>query len=124
MNSLMTDFAKILHSRIDQDYRNDGPLLLFTMCNHIHRNHLHIWMTHISLLVVLVELIDDHFLPRGMVTIKLTAETLTQITKFLSNRIRVTQIIDVSEMGDSIDLVLVLLKIPGPDYQALLMDVQ
>jgi hypothetical protein len=59
-----------------------------------------------------------------MVTIKITADTLTQITKFLSNRIRVTQIIDVSEMGDSIDLVLVLLKIPGPDYQALLEDVQ
>jgi hypothetical protein len=40
MNSLTTDFATILHSRIDQDYSNDGPLLLFTMCNHIHRNHL------------------------------------------------------------------------------------
>jgi hypothetical protein len=40
MNSLTTDFATILHSRIDQDYSNDGPLLLITMCNHIHRNHL------------------------------------------------------------------------------------
>jgi hypothetical protein len=40
MNSLSTEFATILHSRIDQDFSTDGPLLLFTMCNHIHRNHL------------------------------------------------------------------------------------
>jgi hypothetical protein len=40
MNSLTPDFATLLHSRIDLDYSTDGPLLLFTMCNHIHRNHL------------------------------------------------------------------------------------
>jgi hypothetical protein len=40
MNSLTVEFTTILHSKIDQDFSNDGPLLLFTMCNHIHRNHL------------------------------------------------------------------------------------
>lgn len=40
MNSLTPDFATLLHSRTDLDYSTDGPLLLFTMCNHIHRNHL------------------------------------------------------------------------------------
>lgn len=40
MNALMTEFTTNLHSRIDQDFSTDGPLLLFTMCNHIHRNHL------------------------------------------------------------------------------------
>jgi hypothetical protein len=40
MNSLTPEFATLLHSRIDLDYSTDGPLLLFTMCNHIHRNHL------------------------------------------------------------------------------------
>jgi hypothetical protein len=40
MNSLTNDFALLLHSRIDQKYSADGPTLLFTMCSHIHRNHL------------------------------------------------------------------------------------
>jgi hypothetical protein len=39
-NSLTADFAALLHSRIDPSYSIDGPTLLFTMCNHIHRNHL------------------------------------------------------------------------------------
>jgi hypothetical protein len=40
MNSLTPDFASVLHSRIDSSLCSDGPLLLFTMCQHIHRNHL------------------------------------------------------------------------------------
>jgi len=40
MNSLTTEFAALLHSRIDPDYCSDGPLLLHIMCQHIHRNHL------------------------------------------------------------------------------------
>jgi hypothetical protein len=40
MNSLTNDFALLLHSRIDQKYSADGPTLLYTMCSHIHRNHL------------------------------------------------------------------------------------
>ncbi len=40
MNSLTTDFVALLHSRIDQKYSTDGPTLLFTMCFHLHRNHL------------------------------------------------------------------------------------
>ncbi len=40
MNSLTTEFAALLHSRIDQNYSTNGPLLLYTMCNHINRNHL------------------------------------------------------------------------------------
>jgi len=40
MNSITPDFAALLHSRIDSRYCSDGPLLLYTMCQHIHRNHL------------------------------------------------------------------------------------
>jgi len=40
MNSLTADFATLLHSRIDAKYCADGPLLLFTLCQNIHRNHL------------------------------------------------------------------------------------
>jgi len=40
LNSLMADFAALLHSRIDTKYCSDGALLLHTMCQHIHRNHL------------------------------------------------------------------------------------
>jgi hypothetical protein len=39
-NSLTADFAALLHSHIDPNYSTDGPTLLFTMCNHIHHNHL------------------------------------------------------------------------------------
>jgi hypothetical protein len=40
MNSLTADFAALLHSRINPKYSSDGPTLLFTMCTHIHWNHL------------------------------------------------------------------------------------
>jgi hypothetical protein len=40
MNSLTSEFAALIHSRIDPKYSTDGPTLLFTMCFHIHRNHL------------------------------------------------------------------------------------
>jgi hypothetical protein len=40
MNSLTPEFAALLHSRIDPTYSTDGPTLLFTMCFHIHRNHI------------------------------------------------------------------------------------
>jgi hypothetical protein len=40
MNSLTPTFAALLHSRIDPAFCSDGPLLLYTMCQHIHRNHL------------------------------------------------------------------------------------
>jgi len=40
MNSLTPEFAALLHSRIDSKYCIDGSLLLHTMCQHIHRNHL------------------------------------------------------------------------------------
>jgi hypothetical protein len=40
MNSLTPEFSALLHSRIDPNYCCDGPLLLFTMCQNIHRNHL------------------------------------------------------------------------------------
>jgi hypothetical protein len=39
MNSLTSDFAALLHTRIDSTYCSDGPLLLHTLCQHIHRNH-------------------------------------------------------------------------------------
>ena len=40
MNSLTPEFAALLHSRIDSQFCLDGPLLLFTMCQNVHRNHL------------------------------------------------------------------------------------
>jgi hypothetical protein len=40
MNSLTPDFAAMLHNRIDPMYCSDGPLLMHTMCQHIHHNHL------------------------------------------------------------------------------------
>jgi hypothetical protein len=40
VNSLTNDFAALLYSRIDPKYSSDGPLLLYTMCTHLHRNHL------------------------------------------------------------------------------------
>jgi len=40
LNSLTPDFITFLHSQIDSAYWSDGPLLLHTMCQHIHCNHL------------------------------------------------------------------------------------
>jgi hypothetical protein len=40
MNSFTSDFAALIHSRIDTAYCMDGPLILFTMCQNIHLNHL------------------------------------------------------------------------------------
>jgi hypothetical protein len=40
MNSITPEFAALLHSRIDSQYCSDGALLLHTMCQQIHRNHL------------------------------------------------------------------------------------
>ncbi len=40
LNSLTPEFASIVFSRIDAKYCSDGPLILFTLCQHIHRNHL------------------------------------------------------------------------------------
>jgi hypothetical protein len=40
MNSLTPEFAALLHSRIDSQFCLDGPLLLFIMCQNVHRNHL------------------------------------------------------------------------------------
>ena len=39
-NSLSQEFLAMLLGRIDKAYCNDGPLLLHTMCQHIHRTHL------------------------------------------------------------------------------------
>jgi hypothetical protein len=40
MNSITPDYATLLQSRIDPAYSLEGLLLFFTMCAHIHRNHL------------------------------------------------------------------------------------
>jgi hypothetical protein len=40
MSSITPAFASIFHSHIDPAYCTYGPLLLITMCIHIHRNHL------------------------------------------------------------------------------------
>eukprot|EP00590_Aulacoseira_subarctica_P005156 CAMPEP_0172437828 /NCGR_PEP_ID=MMETSP1064-20121228/72466_1 /TAXON_ID=202472 /ORGANISM="Aulacoseira subarctica , Strain CCAP 1002/5" /LENGTH=256 /DNA_ID=CAMNT_0013186333 /DNA_START=673 /DNA_END=1443 /DNA_ORIENTATION=- len=39
-NSLSQEFLATLLGRFDKAYCNDGPLLLHTMCQHIHRTHL------------------------------------------------------------------------------------
>jgi hypothetical protein len=38
-NSIMNEFLAVLYSRIDPKYSMDGPLLVHTMCHHIHCNH-------------------------------------------------------------------------------------
>jgi len=40
LNSMTPEFSAIVFSRIDPQYCSDGPLILFVMCQHIHRNHL------------------------------------------------------------------------------------
>jgi hypothetical protein len=40
MASITDEFSLTVISRIPQDLRNDGPLLLWTICNHIHRNNI------------------------------------------------------------------------------------
>lgn len=40
MNSITQDLAALLHGRIDLKYCSDGPLLLFFMCQNVHRTHL------------------------------------------------------------------------------------
>jgi hypothetical protein len=40
LNSLMPDFAALLHSCSDNGHTMDGPLLFLTICNHVHCNHL------------------------------------------------------------------------------------
>ena len=39
-NSFSQEFLATLLGRLDKAYCNDGPLLLHTMCQHIHRTHL------------------------------------------------------------------------------------
>lgn len=39
-NSLTPDFIVSLQNRSDSKYCEDGPFLLFVICQHIHRNHL------------------------------------------------------------------------------------
>lgn len=38
--SITEDFYITVIGRIEQDYRNDGPLLLWTVCNNIYRNNI------------------------------------------------------------------------------------
>jgi hypothetical protein len=40
LNLMAPNFAALIHSRIDQCYCTDDPLLFLTMCNHIRQNHL------------------------------------------------------------------------------------
>jgi hypothetical protein len=40
LNSMTPDFTAMLHSRSDQKYSSDGPLILVTLCNHVHRKQL------------------------------------------------------------------------------------
>jgi hypothetical protein len=40
MASITDEFSLTIVNRIPQDLRNDGPLILWTICNHIHRNNI------------------------------------------------------------------------------------
>jgi hypothetical protein len=40
LGSVTDDFCITIINRIPQEYRNDGPLLLWTICNNIHRNNI------------------------------------------------------------------------------------
>jgi hypothetical protein len=39
LRSITDDFSITIINRIPQDFRNDGPLILWTICNNIHRNN-------------------------------------------------------------------------------------
>jgi hypothetical protein len=39
LNSITDDFRITVINRVPQEYRNDGPLLLWVICNNIHRNN-------------------------------------------------------------------------------------
>jgi hypothetical protein len=39
LNSITDEFAVTIINRIAHEYRNDGPLILWTICNNIHRNN-------------------------------------------------------------------------------------
>ena len=38
--SITDDLSTLILGRVDQDFRNDGPLLLWVICNNIHRNNI------------------------------------------------------------------------------------
>jgi hypothetical protein len=40
MASITDDFSLTIINRIPQDLHNQGPLILWTICNHIHRNNI------------------------------------------------------------------------------------
>jgi hypothetical protein len=40
LSSVTDDFCITIINRVPQDYRNDGPLLLWIICNNIHRNNI------------------------------------------------------------------------------------
>jgi hypothetical protein len=40
MSSITDTFSITIINRVPQDLRNDGPLLLWTVCNHIHHNNI------------------------------------------------------------------------------------
>lgn len=40
LKSVTDDFSITVINRIPQEYRNDGPLILWTICNNIHRNNI------------------------------------------------------------------------------------
>jgi len=37
--SLTDDFALLINTRLDPSLRNDGPLILWSICHHIHQNN-------------------------------------------------------------------------------------
>jgi hypothetical protein len=39
LRSITDDFSIMIINRIPHDFRNDGPLILWTICNNIHRNN-------------------------------------------------------------------------------------
>jgi hypothetical protein len=39
LRSITDDFSTTVINRIPQEFRNDGPLILWTICNNIHRNN-------------------------------------------------------------------------------------
>lgn len=38
--SITDDLSTLILGRVDQDFRNDDPLLLWVICNNIHRNNI------------------------------------------------------------------------------------
>ena len=75
LNSLIPEFAATLHSRTEQKYSLDGPLLFITLCQHIYRKHL-TFLESIKHIICIITLAGH-------------ANNITDCLKFLQDNMRI-----------------------------------